>query len=201
MATTKRERQKAARRLKMEAMQRRAKRRQNTRRGIIIAIVAVLIGGTGVLLFAGKSPTTTTTTTPTTTVATTTTTTVAKPVSFSPVTDPSPAGTSGQGADAGRAAWCSSDQGGARELDHRHRNRRGSRRQIYGAVRPRRLLVAQGAADVVDHESFTDTLLPGDLISGWVYGNGGYEGRWSTRVDPAARRCVRRNPPFRYTDE
>jgi peptidylprolyl isomerase len=93
MATSKRERQKAARRIKMEAMQRRETRRRNIRRGIIVAIVAVLVLGTGALLFAGKSPTTTTTTS---TVAPTTTTTVAKPVSFSPVTDPSPAGAWGK---------------------------------------------------------------------------------------------------------
>jgi cyclophilin family peptidyl-prolyl cis-trans isomerase len=68
MATTKRERQKAARRIKMEEQQRRAKRRQNTRRGIIVAIVAVLVLGTGALLFSNKTPTTTTTTAaPTTT--------------------------------------------------------------------------------------------------------------------------------------
>jgi hypothetical protein len=83
----------------MEAMQRRAKRRQNTRRGIIVAIVAVVVLGTGALLFAGKSPTTTTTTTvsPTTTVPGTTT-TLAPPVhlTFSPVTDPSPAGVWGK---------------------------------------------------------------------------------------------------------
>jgi peptidylprolyl isomerase len=97
MATSKRERQKAARRIKMEEMQRRAKRRQNARRGIIVAIVAVVVLGTGALLFAGKSPTTTTTTS---TVAPTTTTTVkpvtTSPVAFSPVTDPSPAGTRGK---------------------------------------------------------------------------------------------------------
>jgi len=96
MATTKRERQKAARRLKMEAMQRRAKRRQNTRRGIIVAVVAVLVLGTGALLFAGKSPTTTTTT-----IAPTTTTTAAPGINpasivFSPLTDPSPAGVWGK---------------------------------------------------------------------------------------------------------
>jgi cyclophilin family peptidyl-prolyl cis-trans isomerase len=78
MATSKRERQKAARRIKMEQMQRQAKRRQNIRRGIIFGIVAVLVLGAGTLLFSSKStPTTTTTTTPsvtTTTVATTPTT-------------------------------------------------------------------------------------------------------------------------------
>ena len=55
MATTKRERQKAARRKKMEAMQKRAKRRQNMRRGIIVGIVAVVVLGTGALLFSSKS--------------------------------------------------------------------------------------------------------------------------------------------------
>jgi peptidylprolyl isomerase len=94
MATTKRERQKAARRLKMEAMQRRAKRRQNTRRGIIVAIVAVLVLGTGALLFAGK--TTPTTTTTSTTAPVTTTTALAAPISFSPVTTPNAPGVSGK---------------------------------------------------------------------------------------------------------
>jgi cyclophilin family peptidyl-prolyl cis-trans isomerase len=85
MATSKRERQKAARRAKMEQMQRQADRRKNIRRGVIVAIVAVLILGTGALLFSGKTTTTTlagaTTTTAgktTTTVAPTTTTTLAK---------------------------------------------------------------------------------------------------------------------------
>jgi peptidylprolyl isomerase len=93
MATTKRERQKAARRIKMEAMQKRAKRRQNTRRGIIVAVVAVLVLGTGALLFSGK---TTTTTTTTSTAPATTTTVAAAPISFSPVTDPSPVGVWGK---------------------------------------------------------------------------------------------------------
>jgi cyclophilin family peptidyl-prolyl cis-trans isomerase len=79
MATSKRERQKAARRIKMEQMQRQAKRRQNIRRGIIVGIVAVLVLGAGTLLFSSKSTPTTTTTTSapsvtTTTVATTPTT-------------------------------------------------------------------------------------------------------------------------------
>src|SRR3984957_14675197 len=97
MATTKRERQKAARRIKMEAMQKRAKRRQNTRRGIIVGIVAVVVLGTGALLFSSKSPPTTTTT-----VAPTTTTTAAaavvspSSVHFSALTDPSPAGVWGK---------------------------------------------------------------------------------------------------------
>jgi cyclophilin family peptidyl-prolyl cis-trans isomerase len=72
MATSKRERQKAARRVKIEQMQRQAKRRQNIRRAVIIGIVAVLVLGAGTLLFSSKSPPTTTTTTSTTAVTTTT---------------------------------------------------------------------------------------------------------------------------------
>jgi cyclophilin family peptidyl-prolyl cis-trans isomerase len=84
MATTKRERQKAARRQKMEQLQRLNKRRKTIRRGVIAAIVAVLVVGSAALLFAGKSPTTPTTTTTstlagTTTTAPTTTTTLSQP--------------------------------------------------------------------------------------------------------------------------
>jgi cyclophilin family peptidyl-prolyl cis-trans isomerase len=62
MATSKRERQKAARREKLEQMHRAAKRRQNTRRTVIIAIVGVLVLGTGALLFTStKTPATSTT--------------------------------------------------------------------------------------------------------------------------------------------
>ena len=73
MATTKRERQKAARRQKMEQMQRVNKRRKTIRRVIITAIVAVLVVGSAALLFAGKSPTTPSTTTTSTLAGTTTT--------------------------------------------------------------------------------------------------------------------------------
>ena len=74
MATTKRERQKAARREKMERLQRESKRRQMVRRWIIIVIVAVIVLGTGFALFSGGTTTTTTTTTlaTTTTIAPTT---------------------------------------------------------------------------------------------------------------------------------
>ncbi len=109
MATTKRERQKAARRDKMERLQRESKRRQTLRRWVIITIVAAMVLGTGAALFAGNSNTTATTTT-TSTVATTTTTvapvttTTAAPVTTStiaatvssfaqiPASDRSPAG-------------------------------------------------------------------------------------------------------------
>jgi peptidyl-prolyl cis-trans isomerase B (cyclophilin B) len=74
MATTKRERQKAARREKLDRMQREAKRRRTIRRGVIVAIVAAVVVGSAALLFSGsKTPATTTTTS--TTVASTTTTT------------------------------------------------------------------------------------------------------------------------------
>ena len=70
MATTKRERQKAARREKMERLQKESKRRQTLRRWVIISIVGAMVLGTGAALFSGGSSTTTTTTT----LATTTTT-------------------------------------------------------------------------------------------------------------------------------
>jgi cyclophilin family peptidyl-prolyl cis-trans isomerase len=76
MATTKRERQKLARRQKVEQMQREAKRRRALRRGIMIAIVAVLVLGSAALLFSSKSPPKTTTTTVTTASSSTTSTPV-----------------------------------------------------------------------------------------------------------------------------
>jgi cyclophilin family peptidyl-prolyl cis-trans isomerase len=78
MATTKRERQKAARRQKLEQMERANKRRKMIRRGVITAIVAVLVVGSAALLFAGKSTPPTTTTSTTSTSSTTTTTEVSK---------------------------------------------------------------------------------------------------------------------------
>lgn len=96
MATSKRERQKAARREKLERQQRADKRRKNIRRGVIVAIIAVLVIGTGAFLFSGgKSPSTTTTSTTTTTSASSATTTTVAPTSFAPVSQPSPAGTWG----------------------------------------------------------------------------------------------------------
>jgi cyclophilin family peptidyl-prolyl cis-trans isomerase len=71
MATSKRERQKAARRDKLERMQREARRRRTIRRGVIVAIVAVVVIGSAALLFSGsKTPTTSTTSTSTTTTTT-----------------------------------------------------------------------------------------------------------------------------------
>jgi len=153
----------------MEAMQKRAKRRRNTRRGIIIAIVAVLVFGTGVLLFAGKSPTTTTTTTPTTTVPVTTT-TVAKPVTFSPVTDPSPAGVWGQaptlnvppGAPPTKAEFSNliTGTGTAVALGDKF-----TAQYVLADYASRKVLQSSWTT-----QPFSDTLLPGNLISGWVYG-------------------------------
>jgi cyclophilin family peptidyl-prolyl cis-trans isomerase len=76
MATSKRERQKAARRQKLEAMQRANKRRKSVRRAVIVVIVAILVVGTGALLFAGGSKTTPTLATTTTNSASGSTTTV-----------------------------------------------------------------------------------------------------------------------------
>lgn len=99
MATSKRERQKAARREKVERQMRAHRRRRNVRRGVIVVIVAIVVVGTGFFIFKGSStpPTTTTTTTsaPPTTTTTGVTTTTAVPQSFAPVADPSPAGTFG----------------------------------------------------------------------------------------------------------
>ena len=78
MATTKRERQKAARRDKMERLQRESKRRQTLRRWVIITIVGAMVLGTGAALFSGGSSTTTTTIPSTTTTLATTTTTLAQ---------------------------------------------------------------------------------------------------------------------------
>jgi cyclophilin family peptidyl-prolyl cis-trans isomerase len=55
MATTKRERQKAARREKLERLERERRRKKGVRRGVIIAIVAVVVIGTAALLFSGGS--------------------------------------------------------------------------------------------------------------------------------------------------
>jgi len=78
MATTKRERQKAARREKMDRLEKESKRRQTLRRWVIISIVGAMVLGTGAALFSGGSSTTTTTIPTTTTTLATTTTTVAQ---------------------------------------------------------------------------------------------------------------------------
>jgi peptidylprolyl isomerase len=170
MATSKRERQKAARRIKMEAMQKRAKRRQNMRRGIIVAIVAVVVLGTGALLFSGKTTTTTTTSTSTSTLPVTTTTIAETPVSFSPVTDPSPAGTWGKeptlvvppGAPPTKAELANLITG------------TGTAVAIGDSFTAQYVLASYSSRKVVQtswtSQPFTDTLEPGGLISGWVAG-------------------------------
>ena len=101
MATAKRERQKAARRQKIEQMQREAKRRRTMRRSVIVGVVAVVVVISAAYLFSGNSTPTTTTTsagaTTTTTASSATTTTAASsattvPTTFAPVSSPSPAG-------------------------------------------------------------------------------------------------------------
>ncbi len=94
MTATKRERQKAARRERLERIQRHEKRKKNIRRGVIVAIVAALVVGLSAFLFSGNKTATTTTTTTTTSSSSTTTTTSAMAASFAPVAHPSPAGTS-----------------------------------------------------------------------------------------------------------
>jgi cyclophilin family peptidyl-prolyl cis-trans isomerase len=77
MTSSKRERQKAGRRERLERMERADKKRKGIRRGVIIAVIAVIVVGTGAFLFSGNNKPTTTTTTPTTAAAATTTTTAA----------------------------------------------------------------------------------------------------------------------------
>jgi len=153
----------------MEAMQRREKRRQNTRRGIIVAIVAVLVLGTGALLFAGKTTPTTTTTSPTTTVPVTTT-TLAKPVSFSPMTAPNAAGVSGKspvlvvpaGAPPTKAELANliTGTGTAVALGDKF-----TAQYVLADYASRKVLQSSWSS-----QPLSDTLLPGYLISGWVYG-------------------------------
>jgi cyclophilin family peptidyl-prolyl cis-trans isomerase len=84
MATSKRERQKAARREKLEREHRYEKRRKNMRRGVIVGVIAVVVVGSGALLFTGGKPKAkaAATTTTTTTTSPTTTTTTAKPAGY-----------------------------------------------------------------------------------------------------------------------
>ncbi len=74
MTSSKRERQKAGRRERLERMQRAEKKRKSIRRGVIIGVIAVIVVGTGAFLFSGNNKPTTTTTTTSSTTATTTTT-------------------------------------------------------------------------------------------------------------------------------
>lgn len=73
MTSSKRERQKAGRRERLERMQRAEKKRKGFRRGVIVAVIAVIVVGTGAFLFSGNNKPTTTTTTSTTAATTTTT--------------------------------------------------------------------------------------------------------------------------------
>ena len=89
MATEKRERQKAARRQKIEAQQRAAKRRKTIQRTSIVAVVAVVIVVSAAFLFSSSPPaknaasstTTTTSTSSTSSTSSTTTTTTASSAS------------------------------------------------------------------------------------------------------------------------
>ena len=110
MATSKRQRQKAARRAKVEQMQREAKRRKNIRRAAIVIVVAAIVIFTGAYLFAGKSTNTSTTTTTaaatatTTTAPTTTTTTTGSTSTSSTTTTTVATTTTTAGSTAGESA-------------------------------------------------------------------------------------------------
>jgi peptidylprolyl isomerase len=103
MATTKRQRQKEARRQKMEAMQRQNKRRQYIRRGVIGLVVAILVIGTTALFFQKSTPSTVTipTSAPTTTttvgvVSKTCSTTASAVPGFASIACAAPAGSFGK---------------------------------------------------------------------------------------------------------
>lgn len=109
MATSKRQRQKAARRAKIEQMQREAKRRKNFRRAAIVIVVAAVVIFTGAYLFAGKSTNNSTTTTTaaasaTTTTAAPTTTTTAGSSTTSSTTTTVATTTTTAGSTAGESA-------------------------------------------------------------------------------------------------
>ncbi len=102
MATTTRQRQKSARRDKIQRENREAKRRQTLRRSVIALVVATLVLGSGALLFRSGTPTTTTTTTSTTSSMATTT---SAPVSTTTVAS-APAVTQTQADALATAAGC-----------------------------------------------------------------------------------------------
>ena len=87
MATPKRERQKAARAQKLEAMKKQQQRKQTGKKALIAVIVVVLLAGSAALIFSSNGPKVASI--PTTTVAS------SSVSGFAPVADPSPAGTSG----------------------------------------------------------------------------------------------------------
>ena len=88
MATPKRERQKAARAQKLEAMKKQQQRKQTGKKAIIAVVVVVLLAGSAALIFSSNGPKVASI--PTTTIVGSTVT------GFAPVVDPSPAGTSGK---------------------------------------------------------------------------------------------------------
>jgi peptidylprolyl isomerase len=104
MATTKRQRQKEARRQKMEALARENKRRAFLRRIVIVAVIAVVVVGSAVLIFHRSTPPTVAIPTTTSTMATTTTVpqqsttcaTAPAAAGLAPISCASPAGTSGK---------------------------------------------------------------------------------------------------------
>jgi peptidylprolyl isomerase len=101
MGTTKRERQKAARALRVEAMKKQQKASQTKRSVVISLVVVALLAGSAVLVFSKGSPsvaTIPTTIAPTTTMASTTsnTSTIHVIGGFASIPKPSPAGVFGK---------------------------------------------------------------------------------------------------------
>jgi cyclophilin family peptidyl-prolyl cis-trans isomerase len=86
MATTKRERQKAQRRAKLERQQRDAQRRRTIRRSVIVAVIAAAVITSAALIFSGGSSTPTTLAAPTTTTTAALSTTTSAAVSTTTTT-------------------------------------------------------------------------------------------------------------------
>ena len=142
-------------------------------------------------------------TTTTTTSPTTTTTAARRPrcrrpcTTFSPVTDPSPAGVSGKPPTLVVPPGAPPTKPELANLITGTGPGASSGRQLHRAVRPRRLLVAQGHPVIVDLQAFSVTVGRGRSDPRLDRGDVRHEGRRSPRVDPAA--CRRATASARRT--
>jgi peptidylprolyl isomerase len=173
MATSKRERQKAARREKLERLQRSEKRRKNIRRSVIIGVIAILVIATGAYLFSGTSTpkkASASATTTTTTASNTSTTSPTVPTSFAPVSDPSPAGTFGK---APTVIVPPGNPPTSMELSNLI-NGTGAVAKTGDSLKVEYVLATYSTRKVVQSswttQPFTFTLGPSSVIAGWAEG-------------------------------